>query len=184
MVSKIPANPHVENLVAKAQHGDIRAFAKLYDLYVIRIYRFVYVRIRNREDAQDITSEVWKTVWVNFKKYTRGNFQGYLFRIAYTTLIGYIREEQRRKEVSIDNFPNIKSPKRSPEDDFITKEQVRKVYKILNKLPKHYATVIILRLIEGFSIRETARIVGKPSVLVRVTQHRALKKLQQILKEV
>ena len=170
----------LENLVEKARNGDARAFGKLYDALVVRMYRFIYAKIGNREDAQDIVAETWKSIWLHLPRYTRDNFTAYVFRIAYTTAISFIRKQ--KSAYPLDEAVYIHTGV-SIEEKMIRKEALSAVLQTLKQLPPLYGEIILLRYIEGFSVAQTARIVGKPSLVVRVTQHRAIKKLQQLCKD-
>ncbi len=167
----------LETVVEKAQNGDGRAFTRAYDALVVRIYRFVYSKIGNRDDAQDIVAETWKSVWLHLPTYKKGNFTAYVFRIAHTTCISFIRRQKRT--FSLDEVKYVRSTV-SAEDTMIRKELKNEVLTKLKQLPSLYEEIILLRFVEGFSIKQTAHIVGKPSLVVRVTQHRAIKKLQQL----
>lgn len=180
-MSKPTISPEdLENLVEKARNGDVRAFGRLYDALVVRMYRFIYAKIGNREDTQDIASETWKSVWQHLPRYKRDNFTAYVFRIAYTTTISFIRKQ--KSIYSLDEAVHIHAGV-SIEEKMIRKEALCTVLQKLKQLPPLYEEIILLRYIEEFSVEETARIVGKPSIVVRVTQHRAIKKLQQLCKD-
>lgn len=179
MRSDTPALSYIEDLAISWQSGSHSAFEELYELFTSRVYRFVLVRIGNHEDAQDITSETWKTVFVYIPSYKRGNFRAFLFRIAYTQLIAHVR--RNKKTSSLDEALEIKSKNVSFEDQLAQKEEIERVYQALNRLPEMYKEILLLRLMEGFSIVETAKILGKSSVMIRVTQHRAVKKVKELL---
>jgi len=73
-----------ESLIQKAKEGDGNAFGELYDAYQPRIYRFVFLKTGGKQDAEDITHQVFLSAWQNMGKY---EFQGFpfsswLYRIA------------------------------------------------------------------------------------------------------
>ena len=71
-------------LIARAQDGEADAFGELYERYVQTIFRFVYVRLDDRRDAEDLTEEVFLRVWQSLPGYREQGvpFLAFLFRIA------------------------------------------------------------------------------------------------------
>lgn len=167
------------------------AYAELYDYYVQRIYRFVYFKVSNREEAEDITSEVFLKAW----NYLRDNkevksFSGLLYRIARNSIIDLYRAKSNRPETA---FQEIKEEgdegKQMVEygDEgkwqaaTNTKLETEKILQSLKKLKQEYQEVITLRFVDELDIEEIAEITGRGKISVRVTLHRALKKLKEML---
>src|SRR6266481_3206633 len=86
-------------LVRRSQTGDRAAFARLYDAYVERIYRYVYFRVADDQLAEDITSTVFLKGWEKLDSYQVGSspFIAWLYRVAHNTVI----DHYRTKKVSI-----------------------------------------------------------------------------------
>lgn len=170
----------IEELVKLAQNGDHEAFGEIYQILVDPIYRYVLFKVNSHIDAQDITAETFKKAWVSLHRYQQNNFRAYLYAIARNTTVDYIRKEARISKVA-QSYPVI-DEKINIEDHLIKKEEIRELYQAIKKLPENYAEVINLRFVEELSIKETAEILEKSSVSVRVTQYRALRKLRDLLK--
>jgi len=163
------------------------AFAKLYDLYARRIYRFIFFKVANREEAEDITSEVFLKAWnyVGEKKKIE-SFSGLLYKLARNSVIDLYRSKSRQTEVlsfdgsesDIDINDNGKW-----ESALGNKLETQKIIKALQKLKQEYREVVTLRYVEELEISEIAEITSKRQVAVRVTLHRGLKKLRDFLKE-
>src|SRR3989344_2015279 len=86
---------------------DPEAFAKLYDIYAKRIYSFVFFKVSNREEAEDITSEVFLKAWryINEKKSIE-SFSGLLYKLARNCIIDLYRSKATHKEVFSVNDEN------------------------------------------------------------------------------
>ncbi|QQS23099.1 sigma-70 family RNA polymerase sigma factor [bacterium] len=173
-------------LVRQTQSGDQAAFSALYDEFAQRIYAFIRIKVSgNVEQAEDILQDVFLKAWKGCKSLDLKdlNFSAWLYKVATNTINDYYRKIYREpKAVSIDEARDI-----AGEDDpaanasrglekYIVRETV-------DKLPPHFKEVIELRFFQDFSVAETARILGRESITVRVWQHRAVKQLQKLYKE-
>lgn len=172
-------------LFLKVKNQDKEAFGQFYDLYVNRIYRFIFFKVNSVSDAQDLTSEVFLKLWqhLNEGKEVK-NLNSYIYIIARNSVIDFYR--QRVKDsvtVSQENSPEI-----SDEQADLMKKQVldsdwSQVLKSLKKLKDEYREIIILRFLDELTIREIASVLNKSNGSVRVLIHRALKALKENLNE-
>lgn len=172
---------------AQVKH-DPEAFAKLYDEYVKRIYRFVYFKVSSHEEAEDITSEVFLKAWnyVNEKKEV-SSFGGLLYRIARNCVIDFYRARSAKPETVMVDRENIEIEIGDGGKwyaDISTKVDAQKILNALKKLKQEYQEVITLRYVDELEMDEIAVIIGKGRIAVRVTLHRALKKLKEMLPSV
>jgi RNA polymerase sigma-70 factor (ECF subfamily) len=162
---------------------DTDAFAKLYDFYVGPVYRFVYFKLSNKEDAEDITSEVFLKTWnyiINEVKPVN-NFRQLVYTIARNKVIDAYRDRSKKLECPIENFQDsIVSDKNSVHDNLELKDNVNDVLNKIKKLKHEYQEVIHLKYIEGLKIKEIASVLDKSSTNVRVLLHRATKKLKEL----
>ena len=149
-------------------------FAVLYDTYVKQIYRFVYFKVASSDEAEDITSEVFLKAWryVQAKK-DINSFRGLLYRMARNAIIDLYRVRSNKPEVII-------TAEIEPGDSGAWQANVElqiesaKVVLALKKLKQEYQEVITLRYVEELEVAEICEIIGKGSIAVRVTLHRAL----------
>ncbi len=159
---------------------DPEAFAKLYDAYVKQIYRFVFFKVNNREQAEDISADVFLKAW-NYLQENKEvqSFSGLLYRMARNAIIDLYRARASQ--------PGLLSEDVEVSDKGKWQERIEisianeSVVAGLKKLKQEYQEVITLRFVEELDIPEIAEIMNKKKVAVRVTLHRALKKLQDIL---
>lgn len=179
----ITSENKVARLVEEAQQGNIKAFGKLYDLFVDRVYRFIFFRIGKKEDAEDLTEEIFLKTFKNiatYKQKTDIPFEAWLFRIVRNRIIDYYRT--RKESASIEQAESVFDTKPGPEEQTVQNIQVQEVLAALVKLPQQYQDIIILKFIEEKSNEEISFILGKSVAHIRVIQSRALKALRQKIK--
>lgn len=168
---------------------DSNAYGELYDKYVAGIFRFISFKVGSREEAQDLTSEVFLKAW-HYALESRdiGSFSALLYRIARNLVIDYYRS--RRTHISLDE--NIESEDESSIQITDQGEQIRMLdttleataaIEAMKLMKEEYRDILMLRHVEDLSISEIAEIVGKTQVHVRVTLHRAAKTLKTILEK-
>ena len=177
-------------LLFKARNKDPEAYSKIYDLYVDKIYRFVFFKVNSKEDAQDLTSEVFLKTWqyiISGKDIN--NLNAYLYKVARNLVIDHYRKSVQ-KDVSLDALDqsgenlqiDVKSAIQSQEilEDKI---QMEKIQDKLQDLKNEYREIIILRYVDGLSITEIAEIVEKKKGAVRVILYRAINALRELMGE-
>lgn len=169
----------IENLVLCAKKGDADAFGQIYEILVEKIYRFFFFKVDRVDQAEDLTARVFEKAWQNLKSYKKDNFQAWLFQIARNTLIDFWRT--RKKEKSLDEAKELTDN----QVDFLAAlnqdEAKQQLTCALKNLKNVYYQVIALRFFNELSVAETARAMKKSESAVRTLQHRALKKLKEIM---
>lgn len=176
-------------LLYKSQvHHDPESFAKLYDLYIKQIYRFVYFKVSSHEEAEDITADVFLKAWnyIQEKKEIK-SFSGLLYQIARNHIVDVYRFRSSQKsiyKVSLDeNNSEEISDKGVWEKNLEIKLEHQHIVQSLKKLKHEYREVLTLRFVDELSVEEISQITGRKSLATRVMIHRALKKLKEILKQ-
>ena len=172
---------HERRLVLAAIERDAAAFAELYDLHVVRIYRHVYYLVNDTREAEDLTAQTFLRAWEAVDRYKeRGApFSAWLLRIAHNLTISHLRG-RRDHTVLEDRFVDQKilgDPERALEqatDENSVREAVR-------KLRSEQRQVIMLRFVEELDYQQVARVIGKSIPTVRVIQHRALGNLRKLM---
>lgn len=165
----------------KAAEGDLDAIEKICLDTWEPLYRFIYYKVQNWEEAEDITQETYVKTLKYFQKdkFPQENFMGFLKTVSLNVIRDRWRQKQRRG-VSV-NLQEI-NPQEVASDDKQNDIAQRLVLEsALAKLSEEQRTIIDLRIIKGYSVAETAKLVGKTEGAVRTAQYRALKALAQIL---
>jgi RNA polymerase sigma-70 factor (ECF subfamily) len=171
-----------EKLVKQAVGGKSSAFGPLYDHYQPMIYRFVLVKVGRREDAEDITHQVFLSAWQNIAGYKhRGHpFSSWLYQIARNQVVDHYRA--KKSEISIENMdPEYFVTPASAQFDLTTKLEMEKVRAAIAQLKPDHQDVIILRFIEDLPLKETAAAMEKTEGAIKLIQHRAIKELKNLL---
>src|SRR6266404_5085110 len=92
-----------ENLIQRAIKGKASAFGSLYDYYQPKIYRFVLIKVGRREEAEDLTHQIFLSAWQNIRNYKQLGFpfSSWLYKIARNQITDYYRS--KRENANIDN---------------------------------------------------------------------------------
>jgi RNA polymerase sigma-70 factor, ECF subfamily len=170
-----------ERLVEAAVTGDVQAFTALYDKYLNRVYRYVYYRVRNRADAEDLTQQVFLRAWGAINRYTPTGvpFAGWLLTIAHNLVVDFLR---RAKPVDpLEEEPTNGQRWADPEGSAIARHDALAVQRAISWLKPAQQQVILLRFFEHMSCSDVAATLNKSEVSVRVMQHRALAELRRLL---
>jgi RNA polymerase sigma-70 factor (ECF subfamily) len=154
-----------------------KEFGKIYDKYIEKIYRFVFVKVSSKDIAQDICSETFLRGWESFKTQKIDNPQAFLYRIARNLVIDHYREKGRTNIVSAE-YSSIPDPRAGFEEKIALDSDLEQVKKALSKLSDDYQNVVVLRYLEDLPIPEIAKALDKTEDATRVTLHRALKALK------
>ncbi len=171
-----------QKLVETAKSGDSSAFGLLYDYYLPKIYRFVLIKAGHREVAEDITHLVFLKAWENIDRYSyRGySFGSWLYRIARNTVMDHYRSSSPQVYID-DTFIEPESDTPRPGENIDIKFESERIIAVMAKLSALEQDVIIMRFIEDLPTKEIAETVGKSEGAVKLIQHRAMKKLKELL---
>jgi RNA polymerase sigma-70 factor, ECF subfamily len=158
--------------------ADSDSIQKMYADNVTPIYRFIYSKVGNRQEAEDLTSQVFIKAMRNVDS-TRNaqSVQNWLFQVARTTVADYWRDFYRLHADSLDNLLSagweaaIHDGGTAPQD-----HHTQQVQRILGRLPARYRDVLTYRFLLCFTIKETAERMALTEANVKVLQFRALKK--------
>ena len=175
-----------KNLIKAAKTGDSSSFGTLYDHYITPIYRFIYLKTSSREEAEDLTHEVFLSAWRNMPSYKHKGFpfSSWLYQIARNKVIDHFRtrkimapiEEIVQSELDIPVLINT-------ENDLDLALDLEKIKYAMQFLPEEHQNVIIMRFVEDMAPKEIAEILGKSEGSVRLVQHRAIRNLKSILQK-
>ena len=160
-------------------------FGQIYDQYIEKIYRFVYLKVNSRETAEDITSKVFLKGWETYQRQGNDikNPGAFLYQIARNSVIDHYREKGRTKVVSTEVSPQIPQLGKDLQEKAILSSEFEEVKTALLSLKKDYQDIVIWHYVDGMEISEIAETLGKPAGTVRVMLHRGLKELKGLIKE-
>jgi RNA polymerase sigma-70 factor (ECF subfamily) len=168
-------------LLSLATQGDKKAFGVLYERYLDEIYRYVYYRIGDQQEAEDITATSFVKTWEYLPKIYRNNpsnlnLRKWLYKVAKNLVIDYYK---KKKALPLLNglHDEQDSTKKEAEHNIQTDE----LAKAIRLLRPDYQQIIILRFVNRLSHQEVADIMELSLGQTRILQHRALKKLKDLL---
>jgi len=155
-------------------------FTKLYQEYIDRIYRFIYLKVSNKDIAEDLTADLFLNIWKNILKKPNfineiDNIQAFLYRSAYNKVIDFYK---KKKEISISDSDMVN--REQSFESATTNIEIEEAKKLLDKLDEKHKEIIILYYIEELSTKEIAEITGKSEVNIRVIISRGIKKLRSL----
>ncbi len=162
-------------------HQDAQAFGEIYDHYVDTIYRFVFFKVGNKTDAEDIVSEVFLKTWqyLQNSKNPIQNVRALLYTISRNKVVDLYRSRSQEKFEPIEFAENLVTQKNLSEE-LDLQDEVQKLVRDIRLLKQEYQEVLLLRFVEELSLKEVAKVIGKKQTNVRVMIHRAIKKLEQV----
>jgi RNA polymerase sigma-70 factor (ECF subfamily) len=174
-------------LVQRAQAGDRAAFGLIYDRYLDTVFRFVYFRVGNRPLAEDLTADTFLRALKRIRSFTwQGRDLGaWLVTIAKNLVADHFKSGRYRLEITtgdvLDRDKADRSPEGRPDDavvDHLTNVALLSAVKRLNQEQQE---CIVLRFLHGFSVDETAHVMGKTYGAIKALQYRATRSLQRVL---
>ncbi|MBE3559674.1 MAG: sigma-70 family RNA polymerase sigma factor [Ktedonobacteraceae bacterium] len=161
---------------------DTQELQTFYEEHLALIYRYIYSRVGNREEAEDLTSQTFiKAVRNMDHERSPQSMQKWLFQVARTTVADYWRAYYRVPVSSLEEL--LDSGWEGPLEErsvSITTAPEEQVQRILSALPEHYREVLICRFLLNLSIKDTAKRMGLTEANVKVLQFRALKRAAEL----
>jgi RNA polymerase sigma-70 factor (ECF subfamily) len=161
-----------ERTLVEAARKDPSRFAELYGIHFERVYAYIARRVRDRTEAQDLTSDVFHRALAGLPQYEwRGApFAAWLFRIAGNAVADHFERLGRQREVPADPDPE---PARIEDA-----ERRARLYRCVDDLPADQRRVVLLRFTKEKSIRDIAQELGRSEGAVKQLQFRALQGLR------
>jgi RNA polymerase sigma-70 factor (ECF subfamily) len=151
--------------LVEAAIKDPAAFGRLYNHYVQPVYRYLYSRVGTVHDAEDLTSQTFMTAYESLPRYReRGYFAAWLFRIARSRLIDYLRGS--RREIGL----------QAAEKGSTVQDTLGQV--IQDEEMNQLQTLICLRYVADLSFAEMAGVLGKREDAVKKSVYRLLARLK------
>jgi RNA polymerase sigma-70 factor (ECF subfamily) len=176
---------HVETwrLVGLAQQGDGEAFGQLYDRYVDTVFRFVYFRVNDRGLAEDFTSETFLRALrrIGTISYQGRDIGAWFITIARNIVLDHMKSARHRLETTTADTIEGKDYVRSTEAAVLDTLQSERLMEAVAQLGDEQRECVMLRFVQGMSVSETATIMGKNDGAIKALQHRAVRKLADLV---
>ena len=158
-------------------------FDQLYNAYFSRVYNYVYYRVNNVYDAEDLTSQIFTKLFVKLKYYQpeKAPLSVWIFTIVRNTLTDYYRARVRNVCISLEETAELIDRGDSPAQAAESAEIRRYLQQALSALNCQEREIIALKFWSGFSNREIALLIGISESNTGVIIFRAMRRLRQIL---
>ncbi|OGY85389.1 MAG: hypothetical protein A2233_05000 [Candidatus Kerfeldbacteria bacterium RIFOXYA2_FULL_38_24] len=168
-------------LVLQAKEGKQEAFSALYELHIKQVYRFIYYKVGNQEDAEDLAQEVFVAALNGLKKFQeRASFRNWCYEIAKRKIADLWRQKYKMPTTDIEAVLGLATPVTDAEEE---KEQEqhdafkqKQAQQALAQLKDNYRQILEYRFLKNYSLKETAQAMNITVGNAKVLQHRALKK--------
>lgn len=170
-----------EKLIQRAIGGESSAFGRLYDEYQPRIYRFVLVKVGHREEAEDLTHQVFLKAWQSIAAYEERGlpFSGWLYQIARNQVIDHYRT--KRTHAPLDLLEDGLASEERIEQSLESALFMERIRKVMSGLTPDQEDVLLMRFVDDLPIRNVAKMLGKSEGAVKLLQYRAIERLKELL---
>jgi RNA polymerase sigma-70 factor, ECF subfamily len=189
---KQDASPDQE-AIARVLSGDYNAFETLVEKYAGRIYRHLRKMVKDNQHAEDLLQETFLSAYRGLPRYEGdSSFSTWLFRIATNNALMFLRKNHVDTVEYDDHVAGnaaVGSGQVSPEflttplEILLSQEGRRKIEQAIDHLPVIYRSVIVLRDVEGFSLKEVADILDSSVAAIKSRLHRARNSVREELSE-
>ncbi len=173
--------PNEAELAQRASQYDQEAFAELYNAYVDKIYKYLYYKVGNPLDAEDLCEQVFLKAWEAIGRYAWCGhpFSSWLYRLAHNLVVDHYRT--RRDTMPLNDMVMTAGEAIQVDNMLRQTLDAAELRQALSQLTPEQRQVIALKFIEGFDNAEIARMMHKKEGAIRALQYRALRSLQSIL---
>jgi RNA polymerase sigma-70 factor, ECF subfamily len=170
-----------KELIAQAKE-DPNAFGVLYERYVKKIYNYVYYRVGNHQDAEDLTARTFFRAMKHIRNYKdRGvPLSAWFYRIAHNLVANWHRDRGRHPVVSLEDVSLNKSPD-PPEKITVTNEEQARLLDAIRQLPSDRQQLLLLKFVEHLPNAEIGQIMERTEGAIKSLYHRTLVALRQDL---
>ena len=169
-------------LVERAK-TDPEAFGILYGRYVNKVYSYIYYRVGNHHDAEDLTARTFHRALDHIDRYVQRGapFSAWLYRIAHNLVANWHRDHSRRKVVSLEDV-NLSPPLREgPQHLAEQREEENELLAAVRRLPADRQQLLILKFVEEMSNTQIGLVMGRSEGAIKSLYHRTLLSLREML---
>jgi RNA polymerase sigma-70 factor, ECF subfamily len=161
-------------------------FTELYRAHLKDVYSYSYYRVGNHHDAEDLTEQTFLQAYRHFERAQRESrgrpLRPWLIRIAHNLAANYYRDRSRKPQTQLEDAAVVSAP-HDTEDLVEGRQELQDVLEGVSKLPDDRREALIMRFALGMDNREIARALDRSEGATKVLIHRAIKQLEQGLKE-
>ena len=161
-------------------------FSALYKAHLRDVYSYSYYRVGNHHDAEDLTEQTFLQAYRHFERAQRESngrpLRPWLIRIAHNLAANYYRDRSRKPQTPIEDAGVLAEP-HTTETLVEHRDDLARILECVEDLPDDRREALIMRFALGMDNREIARALGRSEGATKVLIHRAIRQLEQGLKE-
>lgn len=171
-------------LVERAK-AEPEAFGALYEKYVDRIYAYVYYRVGDTREAEDLTARVFYRALAHIPEYDQRGapFVAWLYRIAHNLIANWRRDRGRHPELPLDALIGADTREATPQTEAERAEDQRVLLEAIRRLPPERQHLLILKFVDDLSNVEIGQILGRSEGAIKSLYHRTLLALRDELEK-
>jgi RNA polymerase sigma-70 factor (family 1) len=175
----------IKDLFKRIEENDSDAFAKFYDLFYIKLYRFSTYFLRSDEISQEVVSDVFLSIWQSRMKLVEiDNIEAYLYTSTRNRSLYYLNQSAQKNHISLAELPlGIAAQGENPEEIVITKELRQAIDQSVDELPERCRLIFLMAKEEGLKYREIAEILSISEKTVNAQMVTAIKRIGSTLKK-
>jgi len=160
-------------------------FARLYDEYLDKVYRYIQYRVNNMQLAEALTSTVFEKALVNFGKFSsdRASFSTWIFSIARNVVIDHYRVSGKRQKVPLEEVTAQSSGTDSPEEELERKDELKRLNLCLAELSEEEQEIVRLKFGAELNNRQIGKMLGLSESNIGTKLYRAIRKLRDSFQE-
>lgn len=171
---------NLENLLERAKN-DEQAFREIYDFTIDRVFNYVLLRVKNREETKETVQEIYLSFWKSLPKFryiSEEHFYGFFWTVVKRKI--FKSRLRKRETVSLEEIYDLSAKADIPEDE-TPKEDYRHLLETVSELKERQRLVVELRYFANNSFGQIAEILGVSESNAKVLHHRALITLRKNL---
>ena len=164
---------------------DPEAFGILYERFVDRIYSYIYYRVGNHHDAEDLTARTFQRALANLRNFEcRGvPISAWFYRIAHNLVANWHRDRSRRKVISLDSLLALGVEGEQPAAVAEREAEKEALLRAIRKLPPERQQLLVLKFVEHMSNAEIGEVMGRSESAIKSLYHRTLLALRKELED-
>ena len=172
-----------ERACVETAKEDPNAFGELYERYVDRIYTYIYHRVGNPHDTEDLTSRTFYRALSHIQGYENKGipFSAWLYRIAHNLVANWHRDRKRRPVIALDELVTKSLLDQHPETLAELEDDSQRLREVIRDLDSVRQELLVLKFSEGLSNAEIGGIIGRSEGAVKSLYHRTLLQLRKEL---
>jgi RNA polymerase sigma-70 factor (ECF subfamily) len=172
----------LKNVLIACQNGDRSAFGRIYDHYSERLFKFIFFRVGHKEVAEDILADSFVKAWVKIRQVNSSKaLSSWIFQITKNNIIDYYRV--KKSTIAIEEVEHTLEDAADPIEETDLRLDQKRILTALKNLPKDQQQIIRYKFFEDLTNSEIALIMNKTEGSIRVIQHRAVVRLQEMLRK-